>query len=100
MLTYRQRELLEFIADYMDTSDGISPSFEEMRIGVGLRSKSGVHRLITSLNERGYIRQLYHRARSIEVIRMPDGSGPNYSISAIEAISLIAKIMARVPNLR
>lgn len=100
MLTAKQHQLLEFINSYMEQNNGISPSFEDMKIGVGLRSKSGVARLVTSLNERGYIRRLYHRARSIEVIRMPDGSEPNYSISAVEAISLIAKIMARVPNLR
>ena len=68
----------------MEQNNGISPSFDEMRIGVGLRSKSGVHRLVTSLNERGYIRRLYHRARSIEVIRMPGGLAVDYVLIAAE----------------
>ena len=71
MLTRKQLQLLEFI--YMRTqSDGISPSFDEMKEALDLRSKSGIHRLITALEERGFIRRLAHRARAIEITRMPD----------------------------
>ena len=71
MLTRKQLQLLEFI--HMRTqSDGVSPSFDEMKEALDLRSKSGIHRLITALEERGFIRRLAHRARAIEITRMPD----------------------------
>ncbi|TVQ29659.1 MAG: transcriptional repressor LexA [Geminicoccaceae bacterium] len=70
MLTPRQHQLLHFIHDYV-TRHGVSPSFEEMRDSLELRSKSGIHRLITGLEERGYIRRLAHRARAIELLRAP-----------------------------
>lgn len=72
MLTQKQRDLLEFIRKRMDR-DGVPPSFEEMKDALDLRSKSGIHRLITALEERGFIRRLAHRARAIEIIRMPEG---------------------------
>jgi SOS-response transcriptional repressors (RecA-mediated autopeptidases) len=55
--------------------DGVSPSFDEMKEALDLRSKSGIHRLITALEERGFIRRLAHRARAIEVLRLPEGAG-------------------------
>ena len=70
MLTPRQHQLLHFIHDYV-TRHGVAPSFEEMRDSLELRSKSGIHRLITGLEERGYIRRLAHRARAIELLRAP-----------------------------
>lgn len=70
MLTPRQHELLRFIHGYV-TRHGVSPSFEEMRDSLNLRSKSGIHRLISALEERGYIRRLAHRARAIELLRAP-----------------------------
>ena len=70
MLTPRQHELLRFIHGYV-TRNGVSPSFEEMRDSLNLRSKSGIHRLISALEERGYIRRLAHRARAIELLRAP-----------------------------
>lgn len=70
MLTPRQHQLLHFIHDYV-VRHGVAPSFEEMRDSLGLRSKSGIHRLITGLEERGYIRRLAHRARAIELLRAP-----------------------------
>ena len=66
MLTRKQYELLVFI-DQRLSEDGVSPSFEEMKEALGLKSKSGVHRLITGLEERGFIRRLPHRARALEV---------------------------------
>ncbi|WP_406650092.1 transcriptional repressor LexA [Aliisedimentitalea scapharcae] len=74
MLTKKQLELLEFIHQRMK-KDGVPPSFDEMKIALDLRSKSGIHRLITALEERGFIRRLAHRARAIEIIRLPDSLG-------------------------
>lgn len=73
MLTRKQKELLFLIRDHIE-KDGIPPSFDEMKTALGLRSKSGIHRLITGLEERGFIRRLPHRARALEIIRLPEGS--------------------------
>ena len=72
MLTRKQLDLLEFIHKRMGR-DGVPPSFDEMKEALDLRSKSGIHRLITALEERGFIRRLAHRARAIEIVRLPDG---------------------------
>jgi repressor LexA len=72
MLTRKQHELLLFIHRRLQT-DGVSPSFEEMKEALRLRSKSGIHRLITALEERGFLRRLAHRARALEVIKLPPG---------------------------
>ncbi|MFN2258232.1 MAG: transcriptional repressor LexA [Parasphingopyxis sp.] len=74
MLTKKQHELLIFIHDRLSKT-GISPSFEEMKEALELKSKSGVHRLISALEERGFIRRLPNRARALEVVRMPDQAG-------------------------
>lgn len=71
MLTRKQMELLEFIQKRM-AKDGVPPSFDEMKDALDLRSKSGIHRLITALEERGFIRRLAHRARAIEIVKLPD----------------------------
>jgi repressor LexA len=71
MLTRKQHELLTFIDKYLKET-GVSPSFEEMKEGLHLRSKSGIHRLITALEERGFLRRHHHRARALEVMRLPD----------------------------
>ena len=73
MLTRKQRELLLFIHDRMSQGD-IAPSFEEMKEALGLKSKSGVHRLINALVERGYLERLPHRARALEVRKLPEGT--------------------------
>ncbi len=70
MLTRKQHELLMFIDRHLRTT-GFSPSFEEMKEALKLRSKSGIHRLITALEERGFLRRRAHRARALEVIRLP-----------------------------
>lgn len=75
MLTRKQVELLEFIRDRM-SADGVPPSFDEMKEALDLKSKSGIHRLITALEERGFIRRLAHRARAIEIIKLPDALKP------------------------
>jgi repressor LexA len=74
MLTRKQHELLLFI-DKRLSETGVSPSFEEMKDALDLKSKSGVHRLISALEERGFIRRLPNRARALEVLRMPDMKG-------------------------
>ena len=71
MLTKKQYELLLFIHKRVQR-DGVSPSFDEMKEALNLRSKSGIHRLITALEERGFIRRLPHRARAVEIMRLPD----------------------------
>jgi repressor LexA len=78
MLTAKQRELLLFI-DSRLKQDGVSPSFDEMREALDLKSKSGVHRLISALEERGFIRRLPNRARALEVVKMPEGAAPRPS---------------------
>ncbi|HTQ33746.1 MAG TPA: transcriptional repressor LexA [Stellaceae bacterium] len=71
MLTRKQHELLMFINQRLSAT-GVSPSFDEMKDALKLRSKSGIHRLISGLEERGFIRRLAHRARALEVIKLPD----------------------------
>src|SRR5256886_11672132 len=74
MLTRKQFELLRFVHERLKET-GVPPSFDEMKDALDLRSKSGIHRLITALEERGFIRRLPNRARAIEVIKQPDGYG-------------------------
>jgi repressor LexA len=71
MLTRKQHELLSFIDRHLKTS-GYSPSFEEMKEALQLKSKSGIHRLISALEERGFLQRRHHRARALEVLRLPD----------------------------
>lgn len=71
MLTRKQLELLDFINKRIQR-DGVPPSFDEMKDALNLRSKSGIHRLITALEERGFIRRLAHRARALEIVKMPE----------------------------
>ena len=75
MLTKKQLELLRYIDREMKKR-GVSPSFDEMKDALGLKSKSGIHRLITGLEERGFIRRLPHRARALEILRRPDALAP------------------------
>ncbi|WP_204114160.1 transcriptional repressor LexA [Shimia biformata] len=74
MLTKKQLDLLEFIHKRVQR-DGVPPSFDEMKDALDLRSKSGIHRLITALEERGFIRRLAHRARAIEIVKLPESMG-------------------------
>ncbi len=78
MLTRKQFELLRFIHERL-TEAGVPPSFDEMKDALDLRSKSGIHRLITALEERGFIRRLPNRARAIEVIKLPESVGHGMS---------------------
>ena len=76
MLTSKQKELLLFINDRIRET-GVSPSFDEMKEALDLASKSGIHRLITALEERGFIRRLANRARALEVLKLPDSAAPS-----------------------
>ena len=71
MLTPKQKELLMFIHERVKES-GVPPSFDEMKDALDLKSKSGIHRLITALEERGFIRRLPHRARALEILKLPE----------------------------
>jgi repressor LexA len=71
MLTRKQKELLLLIRDRL-AEDGVPPSFDEMKEALGLKSKSGIHRLITGLEERGFIKRLPHRARALEIVKLPE----------------------------
>src|SRR5579863_9973184 len=73
MLTRKQHELLMFIHERIKET-GVSPSFDEMKDALDLASKSGIHRLITALEERGFLRRLPHRARALEVVKLPDNA--------------------------
>jgi repressor LexA len=84
MLTKKQHELLLFIHKRL-SEDGVSPSFDEMKDALQLASKSGVHRLVSALEERGFIRRLAHRARALEVLKMPDSAAPKSSGNVVEA---------------
>ena len=90
MLTRKQHELITFIQNKLEES-GISPSFEEMKEALDLKSKSGVHRLISALEERGFIRRLPNRARALEVIKTPEGSvakaAPRAAANANDALA-------------
>jgi repressor LexA len=73
MLTRKQHELLMFIHERLKET-GVSPSFDEMKEALDLASKSGIHRLITALEERGFLRRLPHRARALEVVKLPEAA--------------------------
>ncbi len=99
MLTRKQHELLMFIHERLKET-GIPPSFDEMKDALDLASKSGIHRLITALEERGFIRRLPNRARALEVVRMPDSIAPGlggprgFSPSVIEGS--LGKVESRI----
>jgi repressor LexA len=112
MLTKKQYELLLFINERLKET-GVSPSFDEMKEALNLKSKSGIHRLITALEERGFIRRLAHRARALEVVKLPDTmassmSAPTRAPSAANApraanddsavtVSVMGRIAAGTP---
>ncbi len=97
MLTQKQHDLLIFI-DKRLKKNSISPSYDEMKDALGLASKSGIHRLITALEERGFIRRLPHRARALEILQLP-GQEVTVPDAANDAVSipLVGKIAAGVP---
>ncbi|MBD3765804.1 MAG: transcriptional repressor LexA [Rhodobacterales bacterium] len=87
MLTRKQIELLDFIRQRTE-AEGVPPSFDEMKEALDLKSKSGIHRLITALEERGFIRRLAHRARAIEIVKLPE---------AMERPGFAPRVVAQAP---
>ncbi|MDI9348922.1 MAG: transcriptional repressor LexA [Candidatus Symbiobacter sp.] len=94
MLTHRQSELLIYLDRHLH-EHGICPSYDEMRVAIGLHSKSGIHRLITALEERKFIRRLPNRARAIEIMRMPPGHNITSTPTAIAAPAIAAPAIAQ-----
>src|SRR5690606_9356903 len=97
MLTAKQHELLRFIQRKLEDT-GISPSFEEMKDALDLKSKSGVHRLISALEERGFLRRLPNRARALEVLRQPEDVTAGSRKSANDAVSRVTAPPAAAPS--
>ena len=95
MLTKKQKELFVYLSDYISSND-ISPSFEEMKNAVNLKSKSGIHRLITSLEQRGYIKRLKHKARAMEITKelQNNSSSVTSSENSFLNIPLVGSIAA------
>ncbi len=96
MLTVKQHELLNFIHDRLSAT-GVSPSFDEMREALDLKSKSGVHRLISALEERQFIRRLPNRARALEVVRMPEMATPAAMAAPRSAVQAAANDTIEIP---
>jgi repressor LexA len=102
MLTRKQSELLNYLSDHMQQHD-VPPSFDEMRDALGLASKSGVHRLVSGLEERGYIRRLANRARAIEILKPVTAAAGGVVARAVETASnlvslpLLGRIAAGTP---
>jgi repressor LexA len=96
MLTRKQHELVCFIHDRL-AETGVSPSFEEMKDALDLKSKSGVHRLISALEERGFIRRLPNRARALEVVKMPERGGDSRPVSSNNVVNLAPRAKTSAP---
>lgn len=99
MLTRKQSELLNYLVQHAEEHE-VPPSFDEMRDALGLASKSGIHRLVSGLEERGYIRRLANRARAIEILRPSGSSSISRAVTAaVEAVSLplLGRIAAGTP---
>jgi repressor LexA len=101
MLTRKQKELLDYLTTHAETHD-VPPSFDEMRDALGLASKSGIHRLVSGLEERGYIRRLANRARAIEILKPASNAMGDIArtvASAVDAVSLplLGRIAAGTP---
>lgn len=99
MLTRKQHELLTFIDKHLNET-GVSPSFEEMKDALSLRSKSGIHRLISALEERGFLRRHHHRARALEVIRLPENVAARKESAGFAPNVIRGDFSARLPAVR
>ncbi|MGY3581971.1 repressor LexA [Bradyrhizobium sp. USDA 4341] len=96
MLTRKQYALLSFIESKL--REGVTPSFDEMRVAMGIRSKSGVHRLVSGLEERGFLRRLPHRARTLEIVKLPPSLTKQPSRpSDFVTVSVMGRIAAGTP---
>ena len=87
MLTKKQKELFEYLSEYI-SKNSISPSFEEMKVAVKLKSKSGIHRLVTNLEQRGFIKRLKHKARAMEITRSLKNNIANFTSNKDNSISI------------
>ena len=100
MLTHKQSKLLAYLSDHIEKND-IPPSFDEMRNALGLASKSGIHRLVSGLEERGYIRRLANRARAIEIVKFPKTNNivekTVGEVANLVTLPLIGRIAAGTP---
>ncbi len=103
MLTRKQRDLLIFVNDYIQDT-GLSPSFEEMKLGLNLKSKSGIHRLINALVERGFLERLPNKARALEVKKLPENmpatpqkAAPGASVTRFKPAAPKAEETAKIP---
>ncbi|WP_309612350.1 transcriptional repressor LexA [Sphingomonas sp.] len=96
MLTAKQHELLHFIHERLGET-GVSPSFDEMREALDLKSKSGVHRLISALEERRFIRRLPNRARALEVLKMPELAKPAAPVAMRSPLKVVANDVIEIP---
>ncbi|MCB1510843.1 MAG: transcriptional repressor LexA, partial [Hyphomicrobiaceae bacterium] len=96
MLTQKQKDLLMFIHERLQET-GVPPSFDEMKEALDLKSKSGIHRLITALEERGFIRRLPHRARALEVLRLPESSALPTAKPPQPQLSIVAGTATSAP---
>ncbi len=96
MLTRKQHELLMFIHEHLQAT-GFSPSFDEMKVGLALKSKSGIHRLISALEERGFLRRRAHRARALEIVKLPGAQSPATVPDAPEAREGVIQGQFRTP---
>jgi repressor LexA len=100
MLTQKQRDLLMFIHEYT-TRTGLSPSFEEMKEGLDLKSKSGIHRLINALVERGFLQRLPNKARALDVVKLPENAGALRPVSSPATVTALKDPKAGVkPNFK
>ena len=96
MLTFQQEKLLKFIIDYQKQNN-VTPSFDEMKDGLDLKSKSGIHRIVSALEERGYIKKLNNRARAIEIIKNVNLIDTENGKNSIISIPILGKIAAGLP---
>ncbi len=96
MLTRKQHELLMFIHERL-TESGVPPSFDEMKDALDLKSKSGIHRLITALEERGFIKRLPNRARALEVIKLPESFQPSPAAQRPDTSNIVEKKFGNAP---
>ena len=96
MLTAKQLKLLEYLKQSLK-ENSVSPSFEEMKLALGLKSKSGIHRLISALEERGFIKRLHNKARAINIISKDTNNTLNTQYNEVKKVKVYGKIAAGTP---
>lgn len=99
MLTKKQKNLLIFINEKLK-NDGVSPSYDEMRHSLNLKSKSGIHRLISALEERGFVKRLAHKARALEVVKLPENAGVKDLYNDFKPSVILGGLDKKVKNIK